>query len=108
MFFSDFDNKHIRKITTSTGIITTVVGTAETKFKGENILGTSTSTSSVYGLACDSEGNLFYSNFGNYRIRKLTRSTGIVNTVAGTGFYPGSQTTYNNVEALKTNVNPTY
>lgn len=107
MFFSDWSNKRIRKITTSTGIITTVVGTGETKFNGENILGTSTSTSSVSGLACDSEGNLFYSDLGFYRIRKLTRSTGIVNTVAGTGLYPGSETNYNNVVALKTNVNPT-
>jgi hypothetical protein len=113
MFF--YDSGRIRKITTSTGIITTVVGSGEVavygsavKFNGENILGTSTNIAYVAGLACDSEGNLFYSDLGFYRILKLTRSTGIVNTVAGTGLFPPDGTTYNNVKALDTNIYPTY
>ena len=107
LFFFDVFNKRIRKITTSTGIINTVVGTGSAGFNGENILGTSSSVDVVLGLACDSEGNLFYTDFGDFRIRKLTRSTGIVRTVAGTGNFAGSGTIFNNVEALNTNVNPT-
>ena len=107
LFFSDVLNKRIRKITTSTGIINTVVGTGSTEFNGEDMLGTSASVALVAGLACDSEGNLFYTDFEHKRIRKLTRNTGIVKTVAGTGNFAGMGTNFNNVEALKTNINPT-
>lgn len=114
MFFYDFYSRRIRRIT-STGIINTMVGTGEdavygsaVKFNGENILGTSTNIAYVAGLACDSEGNLFYSDIGFNRIRKLTRNTNIVNTVAGTGLDPPDGTTYNNVMALDTNIYPTY
>ena len=113
MFFYDSYNLRIRRIT-STGIINTMVGTGEAavygsgvKFNGENILGTSTNIAYVVGLACDSEGNLFYSDIGFYRIRKLTRNTDIVTTVAGTGIFPPDGTTYNNVMALNTNIYPT-
>ena len=99
MYFSETFNYRIRKVTTSTGIISTAVGTGEREYNGENILGTSTSISQPGSIACDSAGNLYYTDSNGGRIRKLTRSTGLVNTIAGSGV-SGSEANLDNVVAL--------
>jgi streptogramin lyase len=99
MYFSETFNYRIRKVTTSTGIISTAVGTGEKEYNGENILGTSTSISQPGSIACDSEGNLYYTDSYGGRIRKLTRSTGLVNTIAGSGVL-GNEANLDNVVAL--------
>ena len=37
------------------------------------------------GIALDGDGNLFIADADNNRVRKVDASTGIINTVAGTG-----------------------
>ena len=107
MYIADSFNYRIRKVTTSTDIISTVVGTGEGEFNGENISGTATSISEPGSIACDSEGNLCYADRYGARIRKLTRSSGLVNTVAGTGVSGGNEANLDNVVALDANINPT-
>ena len=106
LFFSDTQNNRIRKITTSTGIITTVVGNGVGPFNGEDILGTAASVAYPGGLAFDTEGNMFYVDTYNFRIRKLTKSTGIVKTVAGNGVYGGNEASVDNLVALNAQINP--
>ncbi len=40
---------------------------------------------SPHGVAIDTSGNIFFSDFNNYRVRKITVSTGIITTYAGKG-----------------------
>ena len=106
LFISDSQNDRIRKITTSTGIITTVVGNGQGPYNGEDILGTAASVNYPAGLAFDAEGNLFYVDTYNSRIRKLTKSTGIVKTVAGNGVYGSNEASVDNLIALNAKISP--
>jgi uncharacterized protein (TIGR03437 family) len=83
IYFSDNVNDRIRKISTS-GIITTVVGTGANGYNGDNIPGTTASIANPFYLAIDAAGNLYFADTGNSRIRKLA-TNGIITTVAGGG-----------------------
>ena len=92
LYVSDSWNNRIRKIDRA-GIITTVAGTGASGFSGDGGLATNASLDWPSGIAFDSQGNLFISDSGNNRIRKIDRA-GIIMTVAGTGDfgsgeYPG-------------------
>ncbi len=83
MYIADSNNNCIRKVTVSTGIITTIVGTGTSGYSGDGGLATSATISGPYDVAVDSSGNVFIADLGNQRIRKLTISTGILTTYAG-------------------------
>lgn len=73
----------IRKLSPA-GVITPVAGTGTQGFSGDGGPATQANFSSPYYVAVDSVGNLFVSDSGNNRIRKIS-TTGIVTTVAGNG-----------------------
>lgn len=85
IYFGDSQNYRIRKITTDTGIITTVGGTGTIGFSGDGGPATSAQIDLVIGLDVDSEGNIYFADYQNLRIRKIDMSTGIISTIAGTG-----------------------
>ena len=70
----------------STGIITTIAGSStSTGFSGDGGAATSATMYYPYGVALDSSGNVYVAEKNNHRIRKVTVSTGIISTFAGTG-----------------------
>ncbi|HYV35936.1 MAG TPA: peptidoglycan DD-metalloendopeptidase family protein, partial [Gemmataceae bacterium] len=79
------DNQRIRKVTASTGVITTVAGNGLPTYSGDGGLATAASLRNPAGLAVDSNGNIYIADCSNYRIRKVTASTGVITTVAGNG-----------------------
>ncbi len=84
VYFSDFANNRVRKISATTGTITTYAGNGTAAFSGDG--GPATGAGIYYprGLALDMSGNLYVSDYGNHRIRLIT-SSGIITTVAGNG-----------------------
>lgn len=72
----------IRKITVSTGIITTVAGTVVGGNEGDGGPATSAALNYPVGVSVDGAGNIYIADSSN-RIRKVTASTGIISTVAG-------------------------
>ena len=81
LYIAEFDNAYIRKVSTS-GIITTVAGNGIASYSGDG--GQATAAGIYYPtfITCDISGNLYISDYGNARIRKVTTS-GIITTVAG-------------------------
>ncbi|MEU9125267.1 RICIN domain-containing protein [Streptomyces sp. NPDC048506] len=64
--------------------ISTVAGTGVAGFKGDNEPAVSAQLNRPYGIAVDSTGTLYISDYINHRVRKIT-TDGKISTVAGTG-----------------------
>ena len=84
VFIADTANNAVREISASTGIITTVAGNGIAGYSGDG--GPATSAELFYprDVAVDSSGNIFIMDSFNCVVRKVTASTGIISTVAGT------------------------
>ncbi|MET9931167.1 MULTISPECIES: RICIN domain-containing protein [unclassified Streptomyces] len=82
LYVADASNHRVRKITPD-GTITTVAGTGTAGFSGDGGPATSARLDRPYGLAFDSTGTLYISDFKNHRVRKVTPD-GTITTVAGT------------------------
>ena len=58
MYISDTDNHRIRKVTVSTGIITTIAGTGSGSYSGDNGAATSATLWYPEGVALDASGRI--------------------------------------------------
>ena len=83
IYFADAYNNRVRKIDTA-GIITTVAGNGDTTYNGDNIPAVSATVYDPHAVAIDAHGNLYITDWGHHRIRKVN-ATGIITTIAGTG-----------------------
>ena len=72
-------------MTVSTGIISTIAGTGTSSYSGDNSQATSATLYNPCGVGLDTAGNVYIADASNHRIRKVTISTGIITTFAGTG-----------------------
>jgi len=84
VYIYDTSNCRIRKVDLS-GTITTVAGNGTNGYSGDNGPATSARISMGYGLAVNAMGDIFISDGGNVRIRKVDHATGNISTIAGTG-----------------------
>ena len=71
LYIADFGNNRIRKVSTS-GIITTVAGNGSHGFSGDGGLATAAVLDNPFNVAVDGMGNLYISDSGNQRVRKVT------------------------------------
>ena len=90
LYIADNLNNVIRKVTASTGIITTVAGDASLismpyAFSGDGGQATLAELNAPWGVALDAAGNIYIADQGYNVVRKVTVSTGIITTVAGNG-----------------------
>ena len=71
LYIADEWNHRIRKVASGTGIITTVAGNGISGYSGDN--GPATSANLYYptGVTIDSSGNLYITEWGSGRIRKV-------------------------------------
>ena len=103
MYIGDLSNSRIRKVNASTGIITTIAGTGVSGFSGDNGLATLAQITFPYSIAVDNLNNIIFID-GN-RIRKINATTGIITTIAGSGF---TEPFVNNVQALEAKIQPRF
>lgn len=82
VYVADTGNNRIREITPA-GIITTIAGNGNNSSSGDSGLATAASISSPHGIAIDTNGNLYITDFSS-RLRKVSPS-GIIITIAGNG-----------------------
>ncbi len=83
IFIADRLHSRVRKVD-ALGTITTVAGNGAYGFAGDGGPATGAKMSLPWGIAIDATGNLFVSDDGNSRIRKIDVA-GIITTVAGSG-----------------------
>ncbi|MXZ34666.1 MAG: hypothetical protein F4Z21_05275, partial [Acidobacteria bacterium] len=83
LFIADSANDRIRRVDPS-GTISTIAGTRQRRFNGDNGPATQARLHAPFGLATDNAGNLFIADYWNHRIRRVD-PTGTISTIAGTG-----------------------
>jgi hypothetical protein len=74
----------VRRVDALTQVITTVAGNGNESYSGDEGPATSAGIAATM-VAVDVVGNLFITDFANYRIRRVDAVTNIVTTVAGNG-----------------------
>jgi len=85
LFIVDRLNAVVRKVDGKTGIITTVAGNGKKDYTGDGGKGSSASMREPNDCILDGKGGLLIADVGDWRIRRLDLSTGIISTFAGTG-----------------------
>jgi sugar lactone lactonase YvrE len=88
LYIADWDNERIRRVDISTGIISSYAGNGTAGSSGDGEPATSATLSIPGGLCFDTCDNLYFSDGpfgGNYKVRKIDATTGIISTVAGNG-----------------------
>jgi len=83
ILFTERDSHRVRAL--ANGTLTTVAGDGIARFGGDNGPALDATFRLVEGVAADASGNLFVSDSGNNRIRKVDGATGTVTTIAGNG-----------------------
>jgi sugar lactone lactonase YvrE len=84
IYIADYANNRIRMVKSATGVISTLAGTGTAGYSGDGGQASAAAISSPYGIAVDTSGNVYFSDLGNSRIRKVN-TTGVISTIAGNG-----------------------
>ena len=82
LYIADSNNYRVRKVALTTGIITTFAGNGVTGCQGDGSQATAAQLYFPGGLAADTAGNIYISDWSQSLIRKVN-SGGIIFTVAG-------------------------
>jgi len=87
VYIADTGNHKIRKLTVSTGIVSTYAcdGTVTTPIGVNGGAATSTSCYYPFAVALDSSDNVYIADTYHNQVRKVTASTGIITAFAGSG-----------------------
>jgi uncharacterized protein (TIGR03437 family) len=83
LFLADTLNHRIRKVTPA-GVITTVVGTGDAGFSGDEGPAADGRIRAPRGVAVNDSGDVYVADTGNHRIRQVTPD-GVIHTIAGQG-----------------------
>ncbi len=71
LYIADTGNSRVRRVNMVTGIITTVAGNGSGSFNGDGGPAEQASVSAPVGLVFDTAGNLYITDFGNDRVRRV-------------------------------------
>jgi DNA-binding beta-propeller fold protein YncE len=78
-------NHVVRRVDAKTGAITTVAGTGKAGFGGDGGPATTAQFKQPHSIALDAAGAIYVADIGNHRIRRIDPTSGVVETIAGTG-----------------------
>lgn len=83
LYIADTGNHRVRKVT-PTGEISTVAGDGQPGMRGDGGPAVFARLNQPFGVAADTEGNIYIADLENHRVRCVDRD-GAISTVAGTG-----------------------
>ncbi|GIW41612.1 MAG: hypothetical protein KatS3mg076_2189 [Candidatus Binatia bacterium] len=84
LILADTENNRIRFVDAATGLVSTIAGTGEFGYGGDGGPATAAKLAFPTGVVADTDGNVFFTDLFNHRIRRIGRD-GKITTVAGTG-----------------------
>jgi len=102
---ADTDNHSIRRVDTSTGIITTFAGTGSSGYSGDGGLAASAKFNKPRGVFADEAGYIYIADTDNHRLRMVDAATGIITLVAGSGNNNYDQGSDEDVSPLSAHLN---
>jgi GT2 family glycosyltransferase/sugar lactone lactonase YvrE len=85
LIVADSHNDRIRRIDRQTSIVTTIAGSGETGFDGDDGPATEALLNNPSGVAAAPNGDIYIADTLNYRIRMIDHTTGNIHTIAGDG-----------------------
>jgi sugar lactone lactonase YvrE len=85
LLIADIGHNRVRRVSGTTGTITTVAGNGQEAFGGDGGPAAEAKLASPWGVASDGVGNILVADAGNHRIRRIDHVTGVITTIAGTG-----------------------
>ncbi|MEZ4364832.1 MAG: SMP-30/gluconolactonase/LRE family protein [Kofleriaceae bacterium] len=77
------EGARVRRVSATTGIITTVAGSASSGYSGDGGPASSATLAGPIGLAAAADGTLYVGDGLNERVRRIDAATGIISTLAG-------------------------
>lgn len=85
MFFVEMMNHLVRRVDAKTGVISTIAGTGEQGFGGDDGPANRALLNRPHSIAFDSSDHLYICDIGNHRVRQVDLKSGLIRTFAGTG-----------------------
>jgi GT2 family glycosyltransferase/DNA-binding beta-propeller fold protein YncE len=82
---ADSHNDRIRRVDRQTGVITTIAGSGENGYDGDDVPATEAALNTPSAVAAAPNGDIYIADTLNYRVRVVDRRTGLIHTVAGDG-----------------------
>ena len=79
------DSHSVRRIDKSTGKVSTVAGTGQAGFSGDEGPANKAQLRQPHSIAFDAHGDLLICDIGNSRLRRVDMRSGIISTLSGTG-----------------------
>lgn len=87
LYIADQGDNVIRRLPPGGNTLSTVAGTGTAGYAGDNGPAAGAQLNQPASVALASNGDLYFADTGNNVIRKVTATTGVISTVAGTGAY---------------------
>ena len=85
LIVADSHNDRIRRVDRQTGIITTIAGSGENGYDGDEKPAVEAKLNTPSAVAAAPNGDIYIADTLNYRVRVLDARTGLIHTVAGDG-----------------------
>src|SRR5690606_32410978 len=85
LYVADMSSHAIRAIDLTSGAIDRIAGTGEPGFSGDGKPATEAQLDDPISLAFGPDGQLYFCDIGNHRIRRWNPESGILTTVCGNG-----------------------
>lgn len=85
LYVVERDSHCVKRIDGRTGLVTTLAGNGRAGFEGDEGSAVLSQLQRPHSIAFDSNANLLICDLGNGRLRQVSRETGLIKTIAGTG-----------------------
>lgn len=85
MYFVEMKNHLVRRVDLHTGVISTVAGSTQEGYAGDDGSAKDARFSQPHSIALDDRGNLYVADIGNHRIRCIDLANGTIRSIAGNG-----------------------